>query len=197
MKIKLSKPNLKIPKIYIYGIDVIKNLGFFTLYIIITLLSIAFIIAPAIKHFKKNQKQYYNIKTQYLNVKNNYENVLESLNKLKKENAKIIAAFRRDFDVKNFKMFASKFMEIKEIKKDKTKPFKKDFIKTVYFIKATINSPKDFYDFINTIKKYKNIIRVYFPIDFTKKDKKINLTLKIEHYRLKDKKALKAEEKAH
>jgi hypothetical protein len=197
MKIKLSKPKFKIPKIYIYGIDVIKNLLFFTLYIIITLLSIAFIITPAIKNFKKAQKEYYEIKANYLKTKNSYENVLNDLNKLKKQNAKIIAAFRRDFDEKNFKLFASKFMKIKEIKKDKTYPYKKDFIKTAYFIKATIKSPKDFYDFIDAVKNYKNVIRVYFPIDFTKQGKNIDLTLKIEHYRLKDKKALKAEEKAH
>jgi len=197
MKIRLSKPKFKIPEIYIYGIDVVKNFLFFTLYIVITLFAIAFIITPAIKNFKKAQKEYYEIKTQYSIIKKDYQSVLESLKRLKTENAKILAAFKRDFDVKNFKIFASKFMEIKEIKKDKTKPFKKDFIKTAYFIKAAINSPKDFYDFIDAVKNYKNVIRVYFPIDFTKNGKKIDLTLKIEHYRLKDKNALKAEEKAH
>jgi len=197
MKLKITKPNIKIPKIKIYGIDVIKNFLFFTLYIFITLLAIAIFIAPSIKHFKKNQNEYYKIKAEYTSVKNQYNLTLNSLNKLKKQNAKIINAFRRDFDEKNFKLFAEKFMKIKTIKKDKTKPYKNDFLKTTYYVKATINSPKNFYDFIDALKNYKYIIRVYFPIDFTKKNKNIELTLKIEHYRLKNKNALKAEEKAH
>ncbi|EDM24643.1 hypothetical protein [Caminibacter mediatlanticus] len=197
MKIKLPKINLKIPKITIYGIDVIKNFLYFILYLIITLLAIAFLIAPAIKTFKTAQKKYFEIKTEYLSVKNNYNNELNDLNKLKKENRAIILKFKRDFDINNFKLFASKYMKIENIKKDKTKIFKKDFIKTIYYINAFIKSPKNFYDFVDGLKKYKNVIKVYFPIDFEKEKNDIKITLKIEHYRLKNKNALKAEENAH
>jgi len=195
MKIKLSK--VKIPKIYIYGIDVIKNFLFFTFYIIITLIAIAFIIAPSIKIFKKHQSYYFETKQTYLLAKSQYNQTLASLNQLKKQNAHILAAFRREFDVNNFKNFASAFMKIKKIQKDKTSVYKNDFIKTIYYIDANIKSPKNFYDFVDALKKYKYIIRVYFPIDFKKVNDSIDLRLKIEHYRLKNLKALKAEEKAH
>jgi len=197
MKIKLPKINFKIPKITIFGIDVIKNFLFFTLYLIITLLSIAFIIAPAIKKFKKSKQHFYEIKSEFLSIKNHYNSELEKLNNLKKQNKVIILKLRRDFDIKNFKIFASQFMKILNIKKDKTDIYKNGFVKTIYYINAFIKSPKNFYDFVDALKKYKNVIKVYFPIDFEKEKDKIKITLKIEHYRLKDKNALKAEEKAH
>ncbi len=197
MKFKITKPKITIPKIKIYGIDVIKNFLYFTLYILITLLAIAFIIAPSIRYFKKEQKTYYTQKAVYTQTHNTYISTLDSLNKLKIKDAKIIAAFRRKFDKKDFEKFASKYMRIENIEKNGTKIYKNDFLKTVYFADAAIKSPKNFYDFIDALKDYKYIIKVYFPIDFEKNGKNINLKLKIEHYRLKNLNALKAEVKAH
>jgi hypothetical protein len=197
MKLKIKMPQLKIPKIKIYGIDVIKNFLFFTLFIIITLMAIAFVIAPSIRYFKKNQNIYYKTKTEYLSTKKEYENTLASLNSLKKKDAKIIAAFRREFDPKNFKNFASNYMKVENIEKNTTKVYKNDFLQTVYYVDAAIKSPEDFYKFIDALKNYKYVIKVYFPIDFEKNSSLIDLKLKIEHYRLKNLKALKAEVKAH
>lgn len=182
---KIKIPKIKIPKVYIYGIDVIKNFAFFTLYIIITLLAIAFLIAPAVKTFKKDQKKYYAIKSQYDATLNTYNQTLKELNALKKKNAKILSALRRDFDTTNFKNFSSKYMDIKEIKEVNQSVYKEDFIKTTYIAKAKIKSPKNFYDFIDALKNYKYVLRVYFPINFQKDKENIDLTLKIEHFKLK------------
>ncbi|WP_457565101.1 hypothetical protein [Caminibacter sp.] len=197
MKLKINIPKFKIPKIKIYGIDVIKNFLFFTLFIIITLIAIAFIIAPSIRYFKKHQKTYYETRNGYLQVKKEYENTLTSLNKLKRKDAKIITAFRREFNKNNFITFASKYMQVKNIEKNETKIYKNDFLRTTYFVNAVIKSPKNFYDFINALKNYKYVIKVYFPIDFEKNGSNIILKLKLEHYRLKNLNALKAEVNAH
>jgi uncharacterized membrane protein YhiD involved in acid resistance len=184
MKIKL--PKLKIPKVYIYGIDVIKNFIFFTLYIILTLLAIAFIITPAVKLFKKTQKEYYITKAEFEKHQNTYNQTLNELNKLKKENKHILLALKRDFNPVSFKNFASTYMNIKEINKTEASYFKDNFIKTTYIITATIKTPKNFYDFIDALEKYKYLIRVYFPIKFEKVNKEILLKLKIEHFKLKN-----------
>jgi len=188
----MKKPNLKkidikkikIPKIEIYGIDVIKNFLFFTLFTVLTLIAIALIIAPSIRLFKKNQNEYYSTKTSFESVKTQYLEKSTELKKLKNRNRKIISAFKREFNQKNFIMFASKYMDIKEIKEINSSIYKKDFIKTSYLIKAVIKSPKNFYDFIDALKNYKYVIRAYFPVDFEKKEK-IILTFKIEQYRVR------------
>jgi uncharacterized membrane protein YhiD involved in acid resistance len=184
---KIKLPQIKIPKVYIFGIDIIKNFLFFTLYIIITLLAIAFLIAPAVKTFKKDQKAYFQTKNEYNQVLQTYNQNLDELNKLKKKNSKILNALKRDFNINNFKAFASQYMNVKEIKEVNQTTYKKDFIKTTYIATTSIKSPKNFYDFIDALKKYKYVLRVYFPINFQKdsKSENISLTLKIEHFKLK------------
>jgi hypothetical protein len=187
---KLPKINLsfKIPKIKIYGIDVIKNFLFFTLFIFLTLLSIGLIIAPSIRFFKKNQNEFYKIKSEFDTLKEHYLQKNEELKKLKKENSKIIAALKRDFDKNNFKIFASKFMNITNIKEINSSVYKNNFIKTSYMVDAIIKSPKNFYDFIDALKNYKYVIKAYFPVNFEKKEESIALSFKIDHYKVKNEK---------
>jgi len=195
MKLPSIKLKFKLPKLKIYGIDVIKNSFFFAFYILLTLFIIAFIIVPSVKLFKKTKNYYFLSEQQFENTKQNYQMILEKLTKLQNQNQKILNAFKRNFNENNFKLFAKNYIQIITIKKQKAIPYKEKFIKTPYIITAKIKSPKNFYDFVDNIKNYKNIIRVYFPINFEKSNKEINLTFKIECYKLKD--TAKAEEKAH
>jgi len=195
--IKIDKDAIlkQIEKIFEYkvaGIYIVKNFLFFVLFLVVTLISIATIIAPSIKSYKKTQKEYLKTKALFEATKDAYEKKLKKLNRLKLQNAKIIHVFRREFDQESFKNFLSKYMQVVSIEKNQTKPYKLDFLKTSYFLKTKIDSPKNFYDFVEDLKRYKYLIRVYFPIDFTKDNDKIDLTFKIEHYRLKDLKAEKS-----
>jgi len=76
-------------------------------------------------------------------------------------------------------------MSISSIKETNSSFYQNDFIKTTYIMKAKINSPKNFYDLIDALKNYKSVLRIYFPIDFIKNKENIDLTLKLEHYKLK------------
>jgi hypothetical protein len=78
-------------------------------------------------------------------------------------------------------------MSISSIKEINSTVYKKDFLKTTYILKAKIKSPKNFYDLIDNLKNYKALLRIYFPIDFVKNKENIDLTLKLEHYKLKKK----------
>jgi len=182
----MPKISFRLPKVKIYGIDVIKNFLFFTLFIVLTLLFIAFVISPAVHSFKKSKTLYYQTKYSLEITTNEYKEKLLELKKLKNANRKVLNAFKRDFDTKNFKMFASKYMSISSIKEVNSTVYDKDFVKTTYIMSAKIKSPKNFYDLIDALKNYKSILRIYFPIDFIKNKENIDLTLKLEHYKLKD-----------
>jgi len=195
MKLPSIKFKFKLPKVKVYGIDVIKNALFFTFYIFLTLFIIAFIIAPSVRTFKNTKNDYFSSQEEFDKTKQHYQNLIEKLTKLQNRNQKLLSAFKRDFNPDNFKLFAKNYMQILTIKKIKTTPYKNKFIKTSYMVTAKIKSPKNFYDFIDNLKNYKNVIRVYFPIDFEKANKEINLTFKIESYKFTD--TIKAEEKAH
>ncbi len=187
--------NFKIPKIKVYGIDVIKNFLFFFFYIILTLFIIATILAPSVKLFKKTKNYYFQIKENFETTQKEYQQLFSQLQSLKEKNKKIINNLQNHFNINDFKLFAKKYMQIISIQKQKTLPYKEKFITTSYLITAKIKSPEDFYKFIDALKNYKNLIRVYFPFDFVKEKNEIKLTFKIEVYNLKNR--LKAEEKAH
>ena len=178
-------PSIKIPKIKVYGIDIIKNAIFFIIYIFLTLFIIAFILAPSIKTFKKEKTNYYITKNEFNKVNNKYLELLKKVNTLKEKNINILRKLKRDFNLNNFKLFAKSYMDIIKIKKLPNKE-KDKFQIYPYLITAKIPSPKNFYEFIDNCKKYKNVIRVYFPIDFEKSNEEINLTFKIEVYKLKE-----------
>jgi len=186
---KLPKISFKLPKIKVYGIDIVKNFLFFTLFIVLTLLFIAFIISPSVNTFKKAKNSYYQTKYTLEVTNSEYKDKLTELKKLKNSNKKLLSAFSREFDPKNFKMFASKYMSISSINEVNSTTYDKYFLKTTYIMKAKIKTPKNFYDLIDALKNYKSVLRIYFPIDFIKNKENIDLTLKLEHYRLNPKKA--------
>jgi len=184
---KIPKISFKIPKIKVYGIDVIKNALFFTFYIILTLFIIAFVIAPSIKLFKKTKDNYFLTKSQFDTTEQHYKKVLKKIDILKNKNKTILEKLKRNFDENNFRLFAKNYMDIIAIKKLKPTPYNKDFTKEPFLITAKIKSPKNFYDLIDNVKNYKNLIRVYFPIDFEKEKEDIKLTFKIEVYKKRKK----------
>jgi len=183
----MKKPNIsfKLPKIKIYGIDVVKNFLFFAFFIILTLFFIALIISPAVHAFKSSKKDYYQTKYTLQITTNQYKKKLTELKKLQNSNRKILNALKKDFNKNNFKLFASKYMNVLSIKEVNSTVYKKNFLKTTYIMTSKIKSPKNFYDFISALKNYKSVLRVYFPIDFIKNKENIKLTLKLEHYKLK------------
>ncbi len=174
---------IKIPKLKIYGIDVIKNALFFALFIIISLFFIATLISPAIKQFQATKKEYFSNKYSLQQTKITYNIKLEEVNNLIKKDKRILNILKRDFNKKSFSHFASKYMQIVSIEKKDSLIYKKDFLKTTYIIKAYINSPTNFYKFIDNLNNYKYLLKVYFPIEFIKENNKIKLKLKIEHFK--------------
>jgi len=181
---KIPSIKFKLPKIKIYGIDVIKNALFFSFSVILTLIIIAFIIAPSIKTFKYAKIQYFSNQQTFTQVQKQYKQILNNLDILKNKNQKIITALQRKFNKKNFILFAKNYMQIKNIKELNSSVYKEKFLKTPYLITALIKSPENFYKFVDNIKNYKNVIKVYFPLDFEKNGEEINLTFKIECFNL-------------
>ena len=175
---------MKILKTTIQGIDIVKNFIFLTVFTIITLLAVFLIISPVTDNFRQTKKEYYETKHKLEIITSEYKEKVKKLKKIKNINQKVLDAFKKDFNEKSFKSFVSSYMKIYSIKKIDSIKFQKSFIKTTYITESTIKTPKNFYDFINAIKNHQYIVRVYFPHKFIKHNKEINLTLKIEHYKL-------------
>jgi len=181
MKLKIPK----IPKIEMFGIDIIKNMLFFTLFVIIFLSLLGVFVAPSIKKFKLQKKEYFITQRQLNLSEDNLARTSLQYQNLYKENKRVIFALKREFNQKNFKMFASKYMKIEQIKDENISVYDKEFIKKTYIITAKLQTPVDFYNFVEESKKYKNILKIYFPIVFKAKNGELKLIYKLEHFKVK------------
>ena len=181
MKLKIPK----IPKIEMFGIDIIKNLLFFTIFVVVFLSLLGMFVAPSIKKFKAQKKEYFITQTKLNESENNLAKTSLEYQQLYRENKKIIFALKREFDKENFKMFASKYMQIEQIKDENISVYENNFIKKTYIVTAKLQTPVDFYNFVEESKKYKNILKIYFPIVFKAKNGELKLIYKLEHFKVK------------
>jgi len=181
------KKKFAIPRIEVFGIDVIKNMFLFVLFVFMFLLTLGIMVAPSVKKFKKVKKEYYITKMKLDDSNTKVENMLIEYKKLYKENRKIIFSFKREFNKQNFINFAQKYMKIYNLKDLNVSNYKKDFIQKSFLVTADLTTPVNFYKFVNATKNYKNVLRIHFPIVFKAKDGNIKLIYKLEYFQVKDK----------
>jgi hypothetical protein len=178
MKLKFPK----LPKVEMFGIDIVKNFLLFFLFFTIFMLLLIFLIAPTIKKFKNTKKEYYLTKIKAEKIQNKLDKLTIQYKELYKKNHKIILAFKMDFNKESFKIFSSKYMKIINIQDKNSSIYEKKFMKKSYIVSATLNSPASFYKFINDIHNTNNVLKVYYPVVFKAKNGDIKLLYKIESF---------------
>jgi len=181
MKFKLPK----IPKVEMFGIDIVKNFLLFFLFFVIFILLLVVLVAPTIKKFKEIKQNYYTTKVKADNLQNKLDKLTIQYKNLYKQNHKIILSFKMGFNKESFKIFTSKYMKIDSIKDINSSFYQNKFIKKTYLITATLNSPISFYKFINATKSANNVLKVYYPVVFKSKNGDLKLFYKLEVFKEK------------
>ena len=181
MKLKIPK----IPKVEMFGIDIVKNFLLFFLFFVIFILLLVVLVAPTIKKFKEIKYNYYTTKTKIDNLQNKLDKLSTTYKKLYKENHKIILAFKMGFNKESFKTFSSKYMKIDSFKDINSSFYQNKFIKKTYIVTATLNSPISFYKFIDATKSANNVLKVYYPVVFKAKNGDLKLLYKLEVFKEK------------
>jgi len=173
----------KIPKVEMFGIDIVKNFLLFVLFFVIFITLLVILVAPTIKKFKEIKAQYYKTKIELQKTEDKLNKNTAQYRQLYKNNKKIILAYKTDFNKAQFIDFAKKYMKIIKIKKIDETIYKNNFIKTSYLVTAILNSPTGFYKLVENLKYYNLVLKVYFPIVFKAKNNKIKIIYKIEHFK--------------
>jgi len=104
----------------------------------------------------------------YQKYKSFHDETLQKLKDLQSKNRATITAYERIFSPARFQQkHKAQFVSLKITEVNRTKDYE-GF--SVYKITTTshINSPKNFYDFLDTLNKDDWIIGVNFPIEFTR-----------------------------
>ncbi len=144
----------------------IKFLIYILLFLIFTLFLLLVFIIPSIKEYKHKKAEYEMFRVQneslILKEKNTKLKLKDSIEK----NSEILSSFTDDFNKSNFIEFSNSYFRDIDITLDNKNIDKQNARFENYSFSALLkdNTPSNFYDFIDALKNYKNIIKINFPI---------------------------------
>ncbi len=160
----------------------IKFLLYILLFLVMILLLLIIFIIPNIKTYKTNRSELATFvqKNRKLSVKKIELN--QKIEKYKIENKRLNSRFDNKFDKEDFIKFASKYLN--GVKVTKNKSTKIDYFDDFNLTAVTpTKSPKNFYKFIDSLKEYKNVIKMNFPILMKSNRSNIELKFNIGVYK--------------
>ena len=169
MKIEVSRQNL-----YLLVLSVI---------LLIFVLFFSFLVLiPQGKQYREKRVQIKKEESELKVQKKYNSDTTDILKTIRNENKNIIASFANTFDSKRFKKLHDGYFSELIISKEPNE-YKKDNF-SVYSVKAVskINSPKTFYNFLDSINKTEWIISINFPINFKRESDVISSSFTMKVY---------------
>lgn len=167
-----------------------------SMFLLIFVLLFSFLVLiPEGKEYREQRGNLNKAKRELRKYENFNDVILQKLKQLQSDNAHKITAFDRTFNPLKFQKQHSTYFTSLEVSKQKKVKDEGEF--TVYEVNTTssINSPQNFYDFLDAINKGDWIIGVNFPINF-KRDSNIlksSFTMKVYNTQKVEKDSLEVE----
>lgn len=169
MKINISRPN-----IYLLIVA--------TILLVCVLLFSFLVLIPNGKKYREQRIELARASQELRKYEDFNNQTLSKLKKLQSKNRYIISAFSAIFNPDRFEKENSVFFESLKLSKLELLMQKNDF--DVYEVNTTskINSPKSFYNFLDSINKSDWIISVNFPINFKREKDMIRSSFTMKVY---------------
>jgi len=164
--------------------DVVKLLLFLLLFVAVAMGFILGFIVPDIREYKSTKST---LSTERATTQRIYEVLSERENELlalRSQNRKILEAFGKSFDEERFKTHASQFFDAVALEKQSKAEFEEDFTLYELTVTSLLDTPVQFYRFLESLNRYEAIVRTDFPIQMWAEDGKINAIFNIKVYEL-------------
>ncbi|WP_456450140.1 hypothetical protein [Hydrogenimonas sp.] len=147
-------------------IRLIRLLIWILFYLLLLFLLIFIVVIPAVKAYKSVNKEYAEQKARYLAAKTEHDTIFDRLKGLQAKNRKAVQAFGNRWDEKRFVATAKKYFLSVEMVPVDVNESDKHF--RVYEInaKAKMESPQNFYKFLDALPTIPHVIQADFPIAF-------------------------------
>lgn len=163
-------------------IDILKLLIYLLVFIIVTLFMILVVIVPNVQHYRFSKKSH----SKALIYKTRVENILGDrnveLSNLNSANIRAITSFVRKFSTDNFIKYTGQFFTKVSLIEVNKKSHKKEFIEYELKVSSSLNSPTKFYQFLEGLNRYENIVQADFPIELESNDSQISSTFTVKVY---------------
>lgn len=163
-------------------VDIVKLLVFILLFVLVCLAMIFGFILPNIKEYRALNAQHRSQAASHAKVAQIYADKSAAFEALKQKNAAVLTAYDTGFNKQNFQNFVSKFFS--EVSLEEVEPKKPDenFFRYQLNVSVVVKSPQDFYDFLDALSKYENVVKAEFPITMKSENDKINMSFGVRIY---------------
>ncbi|MBT0879132.1 MULTISPECIES: hypothetical protein [unclassified Campylobacter] len=143
-------------------IDIVKLLLWLSIFLITIFTLSALLIIPSVNKLKVANEVLSSSNSKFQQNKAKNESIERQLNDYLSENKTNLAKIHNEFDIEKFKNHCKTFFD--EVNLDKNLDFSEDYVSYQLSVSTKITSPTIFYDFIDSLDNFPNILRVHFPI---------------------------------
>ena len=167
------------------NIDVTKLLIYVLLFIVACLVMIFGFLVPNIKEYKQVKYESRMQIAASAQTQRIYDAKSKALNEIKQNDKAVLDALENKFDADKFAQFASKYFT--NVNLSEPKEAAKNGEISVYELTVTgsMKTPAKFYEFMDALQSYENIVKIDLPIKMRKDAKKIDATFGVKIYSLR------------
>ena len=167
------------------NIDVTKLLIYVLICIIACLAMIFGLLVPSIKEYKQVKYESRMQIAASAQTQRLYDAKLKTLDEIKQNNKAQLDALENKFDTDKFTQFASKYFA--NVNLSEPKEVAKNGEISVYELTVTssMKTPAKFYEFMDALQNYENIVKIDFPIKMRKDTEKIDASFGVKIYSLR------------
>lgn len=169
----------------IEDIDIVKLLIYIVIFLVICAVMIFSFIVPNIKEYRQIEATYASSQHALLKIQKNFENTLSELNNIEKTNEFTLKSLNNKFNEISFIAFASKYFDNVNLNELPKTDENDEFYRYELNVTSAMNTPSKFYNFLDDLKTYDNIVKVDFPINMKSQGNLINTTFNIRIYGVK------------
>lgn len=167
------------------NIDVTKLLIYVLLFIVACLVMIFGFLVPNIKEYKQVKYESRMQIAASAQTQRIYDAKSKALNEIKQNDKAVLDALENKFNADKFAQFASKYFT--NVNLSEPKEAAKNGEISVYELTVTgsMKTPAKFYEFMDALQSYENIVKIDLPIKMHKEAEKIDATFGVKIYSLR------------
>ena len=167
------------------NIDVTKLLIYVLLFIVACLVMIFGFLVPNIKEYKQVKYESRMQIAASAQTQRIYDAKSKALNEINQNDKAVLDALENKFNADKFAQFASKYFT--NVNLSEPKEAAKNGEISVYELTVTgsMKTPAKFYEFMDALQSYENIVKIDLPIKMRKDAKKIDATFGVKIYSLR------------
>ncbi|RRD52429.1 hypothetical protein [Campylobacter rectus] len=167
------------------NIDVTKLLIYVLLFIVACLVMIFGFLVPNIKEYKQVKYESRMQIAASAQTQRIYDAKSKALNEINQNDKAVLDALENKFNADKFAQFASKYFT--NVNLSEPKEAAKNGEISVYELTVTgsMKTPAKFYEFMDALQSYENIVKIDLPIKMRKDAEKIDATFGVKIYSLR------------